>query len=370
MYPPAPFMSPNYARQRMQEHIKRVQQVHDSAWIVRGMVPFPQGIKALFHLSKGWTIPQVPDMPYFSDNPAHHVGVLREQPEPQQQLTEEIQNMWRVMKGVEVKVSDIDTTGTILASNTGDLLVYNPVPLSEQVLDHLNAAFTKKSLGVSGSERLREIRSLVYPSAQASIKGLKDWAELLCPEADVYACDEALPLVRAALPSKQNIYGLSERPEFTAGNNLVKIRGDPRHSEWVLYHEASQMLNTMHLYYGPYTDMDPCCTWLARAWFKFTRDGDYKSRTVLPSYRRNAILKEGDINELRACLRNDVLDRFSDMKMVTHCNGTPPLATEPEQYLWEMWSGEASWGEHALKMDREANEAVTTTEDPEWVDRS
>ena len=128
---------------------------------------------------------------------------------------------------------------------------------------------------------------------------------------------------------------LGDSPSFVAKCGLLLVAGDPVSDEYVLYHKEGKVLACVDMFYGAYTDMDPCTTWLARSWFKFTRNGDYKSEVVLPSYRRAAVTRDGDVTTVRRSL-GAMCDRL-DFTMLVFSHGSPPCVVDAKTKLMKQW---------------------------------
>jgi hypothetical protein len=119
-------------------------------------------------------------------------------------------------------------------------------------------------------------------------------------------------------------------------SRLLHVSGDKNTNEFVLYHAPSKMLACTDLYHGGYSDLDPMNTWLCRIWFKFQRQGNYKSTTILPAYRRIVIEKFGKIREVQECV--DDLTRAFPIKQIVPAHGTPPFIENAAEALREMYN--------------------------------
>eukprot|EP00672_Neobodo_designis_P016211 CAMPEP_0174844098 /NCGR_PEP_ID=MMETSP1114-20130205/10905_1 /TAXON_ID=312471 /ORGANISM="Neobodo designis, Strain CCAP 1951/1" /LENGTH=522 /DNA_ID=CAMNT_0016078331 /DNA_START=120 /DNA_END=1688 /DNA_ORIENTATION=- len=116
---------------------------------------------------------------------------------------------------------------------------------------------------------------------------------------------------------------------------LLHISGDRATNEFALYHEPSKTLACTDLYHGGYADHDPNNTWLCRVWFKFQRNGNFKSMTDLPAYRRIQIERHGDWIEMQSCV--DDLTRAFPIERILSAHGTQPVAETPVAFLREMY---------------------------------
>jgi hypothetical protein len=116
---------------------------------------------------------------------------------------------------------------------------------------------------------------------------------------------------------------------------LLHISGDKSTNEYVLYDAPSKTLGCTDLYHGGFSDYDPMNTWLCRMWFKFQRQGNYKSSTILPSYRRIDVDRNGNWAELRDCV--DDLTRAFPIERIIASHGTMPFADNASNCLREMY---------------------------------
>eukprot|EP00759_Apiculatamorpha_spiralis_P058857 PhF_6_TR9442/c0_g1_i1/m.14756 len=296
-------------------------------WMIRSVSPQHHLQRALFEMTKHIPIPSLPDHPYFTEDEEKKYRsdrhVLLKQPSPGHHLTDEVQQMWKVMKGADPKGCDLDYTGIVVEDDDNKLIVYNPVPLGELVLKQLKPVLANK-----------EVIALIAPNRTTCMKGLSEWCAL-APNAQLYASDSLLPILRTKV-FKNSIIPLSHDHDFCKQYGLMHVLGDPDNDEYVMYHESSKTLCTCELYYGPYTDMDPCNTWTCRAWFKFARQGDCKSSCIPPNYRKSSIEKHGNYNVFRKSL--GALCSL-DIQSITFNHGTPPLFQKDcKDVMMNLWT--------------------------------
>jgi hypothetical protein len=145
-------------------------------------------------------------------------------------------------------------------------------------------------------------------------------------DVDVEASPELADGVHIIPEAGMDIFGASR---------LHHVRGDRTTNEFVLFHEASGLLACTDLYHGGYTDYDPMNTWLCRVWFKLQRQGDYKSATVLPAYRRLALEKTGQMAEMQRGV--DELTRALDIRSLSPAHGSGPLTENCGGLIREMY---------------------------------
>ena len=112
---------------------------------------------------------------------------------------------------------------------------------------------------------------------------------------------------------------------FDGAFNLIRVAGDPRTNEFLLYQPSSRMLACTDLFHGSYTDYDPMNTWLVRVWFKFQRGGLFKDAGIMPAFRFNHLknMPGGGIKRVQRFV--DDLTRGLEIRSLVFAHGSGPL---------------------------------------------
>ena len=304
-------------RKRMKEEKKHYAQLHKNFWIARGSLPFKQGIDYIYNMFAGKSMADVYNHPYLVE--AEH---WPEQPSPQMQLTEEVQSVLRIAKGMfreADRTSMLDNTMSIVRDpSSGRFLLYNPVDLELKTREEIH------QLLANG-----DVTDIVVPSRQ-TWQSLLLWTEKY-PQATVWHAG-SVPIETFAgkdiklryLPTgNTNTFEPNEDPIFPHCN-FYQIPGDQITNEHVLFHDDAMTLSCTDLYHGPYTDYDPLNTWLCRFWFKQQRLGDHKSKVFLPHFRKTQIESQKAVRVVQETV--DLLTRVLPMEHLVFSHGTPPLS--------------------------------------------
>lgn len=336
--------------QKLKETYPLHMQLHADVWIARGVLPFPQGIQYVYQQFAGQRMSDVYNHPYLLE-----AETWPDQPSPQFHLTEEIQSILKITKGMtafEDRGSGLDNTMTLVRSSTNPkrFLLYNPTDIDGKTNDMLNKEVLRPDCTVT---------DIVIPTKQ-TWQSLRRWSERF-GEATIWHAGSPppndawkTPLSDAETARLRLIPGAdsapSATPEAAADNfeprpfealpdvHLFRIEGDAQTNEHVLYHPASRTLACTDLYHGPYTDLDPLNGWLCRFWFKMQRLGNHKSKIFLPQYRKTQIETQKGVDAMQRAV--DAMTRTLDLSFLVFSHGTPPIAGEGEavEYLRAMYA--------------------------------
>lgn len=312
----------------MMDHLKSkfplTQELYPTMAIARGRVPFPQGCQAIAGFFHGQQPYQVYNHPYFLDPSADPNQVS-----PQMHLTEELQALFRLVRGM-LFMNDItaklDNTMTIVTDPaTNRTVLYNPIDADEPTRVKVMSRLKNSS-----------VSHIIVPSKQMW-HGLPQWmAEF--PDADVLCSGDPIEVHRG------NNKVTSIKDDFVKINDsveLTRIKGDDIANEYVMWHEPSKSLSCTDLFHGGYADFDPVNSWMCRVWFKFMRDGNYKDVSILPKFKEVQVRNHGSLEEVQKTI--DLITRKYDLQLLVFAHGTPPLDPQgghPKDVLRMQWGME------------------------------
>jgi hypothetical protein len=297
-------------------------QLGANLWVVRGTLPFPQGLDYVYRIFAG-----KPPSDVFNHAFLLEPDSWPEQPSPQLHLTEELQSIMKLVRGTgsSDRLSGLDNTMTIVRAPLGSnpekfrYLLYNPTDTDPKTTEYLDKLLQGQ-----------EVTDIVIPSRQT-------WQSLLpytvkYPNAAIWHSGnvprENLAEVKNELrPIPQHPGARSFEPSpdpIFPDVNLFRIEGDDITNEHVLFHSTTGVLSCTDLYHGAYTDYDPVNTWMCRFWFKCQRNGDYKSKTTLPQFRRQQIEQQGDKDLIQKAV--NILTQVLPIEHLVFSHGTPPFS--------------------------------------------
>ena len=371
----------------VREKVPRLQQLSETLWIVRGLLPFDAGVVAVHkHFAALGEVADIYNHKYMIE-PEY----WPEQPSPAFHLTEELQGLTRLVRGMsrpwDRNVMLDDTATIILCPTTRKLLLYNPVLLDEEGEGEFRALTetydvghvvvpTRQAANRDATKRwirrFREARvhcSVMPPDLTSSGPSvLQMTAKSAAGPIDAIVSGDGGPkrrvqFGRTAVPTTTSPSVLEDEsieaalsrcvllsPEgcalgqtpvtsLLAGTVLWHVPGDVATNEFVLYHEPSSTLVSTDLYHAPYTDFDCMNSWMCRVWFKLNRQGNYKSSTILPAFRKAHLDATGQLPVVAGFVKQ--LTETCPIDFLVASHGTSPVKVQqevlPSSLLREMY---------------------------------
>ena len=327
-------------------HDSLVQPVHPQLILARGGAEFAVGIDYIHRVFAGKTFIDVYNHPYFIEGTASHF-----QPSPRLQLTEELQNINNIMKGIrymkdrlslldmtmvlatEVNVPSTFFTSATAASKQGESgelnVLYNPCSVDEKT----RADFFDKRL--SG----RKVHFIVLPTASAW-RSCAEYAALFpdatilssCPIPEEGMSDPRMP---SDVQNRIRVLGSTENNVFITPNiELIRIRGDDLANEFVMLHHTTKILSCSELFHGAYSDFDPLNSWLCRVWFKMQKEGNYRRTDIVPYHKMKQVKECGSLELVR-----QTIDELSERQVgiLISAHGSQPIGGDPINLIREQW---------------------------------
>ena len=288
--------------------------------IARGSLRFQQGLDKIYDYFRGKLPSDIYRHQYFLD-----AEDSPEQPSPRYHLTEELQMLFRLTRGITVQsapVSRLDNTMTIVTNAlTRQTILYNPIELDEKTIES-----TTKHIGDN------TVQCIVVPTKQ-TWKDLSVWAEKYPTAAILHAGNLPQDLVSSLGPRLREL--TEDTHKLLDGTvELIHVKPDTVTNEYLLYHPENKLLACTDLFHGCYSDSDVLNTWLCRVWFKLTREGNYKSNTILPLFRKQQFDKQG-MEEMQKFVARVTQEYPFDTLIFSH--GTPPLCEHASHFLRTQW---------------------------------
>jgi hypothetical protein len=222
----------------------------------------------------------------------------------------------------------------------------------------------------------RRVAGIILPTKQSLWEPLKYWAQLF-PDAAILTSLSTVPPreqlvkqgiteeVEAAFKKRMQPISTIDVKEATLSNNitrlptsstnrldLVRVLGDPSTDEFVLFHKESSSLSCTDLFHGGYSDYDPVNSWVCRVFFKFMKEGNYKRADIPPRYKKETILKTGDMSKFVSSVEQLCSDQF-DWNTLLFAHGTPPVVESPKESLKLQWSLREATAEDRMAVERE-----------------
>jgi hypothetical protein len=149
---------------------------------------------------------------------------------------------------------------------------------------------------------------------------------------------------------------------FGGAFNLIRVTGDPRTNEFVLYQKDSGLLACTDLFHGSYTDYDPMNTWLVRVWGKFQRGGLYKDAGLLPAFRLNQLKSySGDgagLPRIQKFVDDLTRGLAEKMKILVYAHGTGPMIVPTDLISKQQMFEERMAKKQQLARDRESTQLL------------
>ncbi len=304
--------------------------IHPNLSIVRGGVPFHAGLEYIHHFFLGKTFVDLYHHPYFIETSEKHY-----QPSPQLHLTEEIQNVNMVMKGMRYftdRLSLLDQTmivaSDMVSTPTGpqeQTVLYNPCQLDPSTKADVDTRLAKRNVTMivfptTSAWRSFETYALQFPNARLLTAGP-------IPENEV-------SLVPGSESRIELLGTTTDTVQLTPKIRLLRVKGDDHTNEYLLHHEEVKALGCCELYHGGYADFDPSNSWVCRVWFKFQKEGNYKRDDIVPRFKLLQIEKAGSME-----LVKETIERISTLELglLISAHGTQPISGHPILQIRKQW---------------------------------